>query len=406
MRKNILFALLANLVNAGFSWLMLILIIRLGTKEDIGMFGLAQAIALPIHMFFTLKLRTIQLSDVSKIYTDEEYFISRLYLSVLSLIFTILVACIFYFDKIDSIYAISALAISYSAAIIREYYISIYQIRERNDYLFFSNLIQGACSVFFFMLLFIVSGDFLYSILLYALIKFTFLLLDNKYYQKLSNYYISEFFKNTFNKNILSLFKSALPLGVVSVIGALFTSIPRLKLEEYWGLSELGVFTTLMSLVVFINLFTGSFIQAILPRMTNIYVESKKAFLKQLITSFVSVSIVLAIFLLICREFSFYILLTVFGGSYTSYENEFLLAMLSGCVLCYFHLSNFLLNVQREYSSQVYIYSLSAVASYISADYLIPRYGLDGAIYSTIICSLVGIVLSTIVFTKNFLKKV
>ena len=407
MKTNILFALLANLVNAGFSWIMLIFIIRFGGKEDIGMFGLAQAIALPIHMFFTLKLRTIQLSDVNHKFQEKDYIGSRLYLAVANLIFTAFIALIFYSDHINYMVAICSLALSYSVAVFREYYISVYQINELNKYFFISNLIQSFISVLVFSLVFFLTRNIVYSILFYSISKFILILLDGFFYRKISDKSSYRLLYDFIMKknNFMNLVKVGLPLGITSVISAFFTSIPRFELERFYGLEVLGVFTTVISLVVILNLFMSSFIQAILPRMTKSYLNNIKIFLLSTLKVLMLMSVFSSIFLLICNYFSFYILYFVFGNSYTSYQSEFFLAMVSGVVLCYFHFSNFLLNVQRTYKEQVYIYIIAAIMCFLSAYYLIPIYGICGAIYSNIICYLFGIFMSLFIFIINFKSK-
>lgn len=407
MKKNVLFALLANLVNAGFSWVMLIFIIRLGSKEDIGMFGLAQAIALPIHMFFTLKLRTIQLSDINNNFKDTDYIGSRLYLALANLLFSGFVSLIFYFDHINYMLAISALALSYSVAVFREYYISIYQAKELNQYFFLSNIIQGSIAVITFSMTFYVFRNIVYSILAYSLSKLFLIVIDEYFYKKLSDKKsISLIFNFLTKKNrFVDLVKLGLPLGLTAVISAFFTSIPRFQLEKFYGLEALGIFTTIMALVVILNLFISSFIQAILPRMTKLYINNWQSFKIKMIKILLLVTGLFGLFLLLTYKLSFYILYLVFGDHYTSYQNEFFLAMVSGVVLCYFHFSNFLLNVQKTYNQQIYIYAASALVCFLSGFYLIPLYGVNGAIYSTLTCYFFGIIYSIYIFNFNLKSK-
>lgn len=407
MKKNVLFAFLANLVNAGFSWIMLILIIRLGSKEDIGIFGLAQAIALPIHMFFTLKLRTIQLSDLDNKFQDTDYIGTRLYLALANLLFTIIIALIFYLDYLNYMLAISALALSYSVAVFREYYISIYQSKELNKYFFLSNTIQGFISLLIFSITFYIFRNIVYSILFYSLSKFFLILFDGFLHKKISNtnsiYLISNFFtkKNNFNE----LVKIGLPLGLTAVIAAFFSSIPRFQLEKYYGLESLGVFTTIMSLVVILNLFMSSFIQAMLPRVTKLYSNDLNLFKIVIIKMLLVMTILFGVFLLFINNFSFYILYFFFGDDYTTYQNEFFLAMISAVALCYFHFSNFLLNVQKTYKHQIYIYIASVIICFVSSFYLIPKYHIYGAIYSTLLCYLFGTIYSFCFFNFKLKNK-
>lgn len=408
MKKNLFYSFIANLVNAGFSWLMLIFIIRYGTKTDIGLFGLAQAIALPIHMFFTLKLRTIQLSDIEQKYQNYIYAGSRLYLAIANFIFTIIFSIILYHSSLKSLSIIIALSIYYSTVIFREYYISIYQINERNDYLLYSNLIQNVLTILTFALSFIWSKDIVLSTIVYAITRVLLTFIDNIFYKNLSPHHIVSLLEKSVSHydEIWHLIKRSIPLGITSIIGALLTSIPRFQLEKSKGLEELGVFTTLMSLVVIINLFMNSFVQALLPRMSKSYFNNVKEFTSKSFIFFFIISVFLMCVLLVSYYFSDLLIYIAFGKKYIDYQYEFFLAMLSGCVLCYFHFSNFLLNVQRSFDQQLLIYSFSAFSCYIASVYFIPVYGLKGAIFTTIISSFTGILLSLLVFIRNLSRKV
>lgn len=143
MKKQVIFSMLANLTPVGFSWLILLYLIHFGVKEHIGYWGVLQAIALPIHLFFTFKLRVIQLVEYDN-YKNSTFFYSRVFLALSSLIITFLYALIFL--DINYVYPIFFLALSYSVAIIREYYVSVYQIHHKNEYFFTTNLVSSFSS--------------------------------------------------------------------------------------------------------------------------------------------------------------------------------------------------------------------------------------------------------------------
>lgn len=400
MKKNIFYALLANLVNAGFAWLLLLYLIRFGTKSDVGLMGLAQAIALPIHMFFTLKMRTIQASDIDKIFKDQDYISSRVILSVINILITLVVAIFLYFDQLNYIIAIFALSISYSLAILREYYISILQIAEKNNLLFFSNIVQGIVGLSLFVITYKLTGSVVWALLAMSISRFPAMLFDIAFTRPFAHTKIKDSLKEFPQRKdkIILLMRKSFPLGVTAIIGALFTSIPRLILERYSGLELLGVFTTLMSLIVVVNLFMTSFVQALLPRMTNYYHNNYYIFKKVLINYFILMLFLLSIVLIFTYIFSSKILHIVFGVEYMIYGYEFFVCMVSGVFLCLFHFSNFLLNIQKNYNVQIHIYSFCALICLVSSYLLIPMYSISGAIFSTLICSACGFLICLFIF--------
>lgn len=402
MKKNILFALLANAFNAAISWILLLFLIRYGKKEDIGLYSLVQAIALPIHLFFTFKLRTIQLSDINNTFQKPEYFNSRILLSFASLFVTLAIASLMYMGNYKYILAISMLGVGYSAMLIREYFISIYQINEKNEYFFLSNIMFGLISTLTFIISYIAFKDIIVAIACFSISRVICLLVDIIILNKIFNERVITYL-SIFNKTkTYSLLKLGLPLGITAVIGSLLTSIPRIKLEATSGLAVLGVFTTLMSLVAFFNLFMSSFSQALIPRLSQSYTLSKPQFKKELGQWSIFLSFILIIILILTYSFDTLILGTIFGREYTNYTDEFFLSMVAGCVLCIFHFTNMMLNVQRNFKPQVYIYSICAVICFISAYILIPYYDLKGAIYTALIASLSGILASITVFYIKF----
>lgn len=396
-----MFALLANIVNAGIAWLMLLFLIRFGNNEDIGIYSLAQALALPIHLFFTLKLRTVQLSDVDQVHSNSDYFNSRVILALISLLATIVFAVIMYKGEHDYIISVSVLGIGYSAMLVREYFISVYQIKEKNEYFFYSNIILGLTTFLSFVVTYLSSKEIVLAIAAFSITRVFCLLVDLVLLKKFFLDNVISYFKIFDKKQIFSLFKIGLPLGITAALSSLFTTIPRIKLEDISGLVILGVFTTLMSLIAFFNLFMGSFSQALIPRLAYLYRYSRNNLIKEI---FIWLAI-LILGLMLCLVITYYnsalILTLVFGKKYAQYTNEFFLAIVSGCFLCLFYYSNMMLNIQRSFKSQVYIYTICAVVCFVVSALLIPSMQLKGAIYVSIICSLVGILISMCVFLAN-----
>src|SRR5690606_3293008 len=106
----------------------------------------------------------------------------------------------------------------------------------------------------------------------------------------------------------------------------------------------------------------------------------------------------LSIILFLTYIFSSKILLIIFGNKYMAYDYEFFISMVSGSFLCLFHFGNFLLNIQKNYSIQIKIYSFCALICLISSYFLIPIYSIIGAIFSTLICSTCGFLICLFIY--------
>lgn len=398
MKKNIIFALLSNFVTAFSAWLMLWYLIRFGRTEDVGLFGLVQAIALPLYMFLTFKLRTIQITDTSNNYSNNDYLGARILLAAINIFIAVIFFNIFYSN--DIVLAIIALSFGYSLSIIKEYYISLMQLNERNDIYLISNIFQSILSLLVFISVYYLTKNIIYAIAGFSLLRLPSLYIDQYLTKKFNNTNYNLALKNLFNKegSIKKLLIVGMPLGITAVIGATFTSIPRIVLEKFDSLEALGIFTMLMSLIVVVNLFMSSFTQAILPRLSKLYKADMKAFNKMSFIFFILLFVISLVGLFLGYLYSKEILSIVFGKKYSIYSNEFFMCMISAALLAFFHYANMLLNAIKYFSKQMYIYALCALFSLVSSILLIPLYGLEGAIYSSMICSLTGFLLSMITF--------
>jgi O-antigen/teichoic acid export membrane protein len=62
---------------------------------------------------------------------------------------------------------------------------------------------------------------------------------------------------------------------------------------------------------------------------------------------------------------------------------------------------NIAISAQRAFRIQFPIYAACTVVTLIASLALIPRLGLDGAVYAYILCNLTGLILTCIVYATN-----
>ena len=392
MRKQVIFATLANLVPVGFSLLILLYLIHFGTKSDIGIWGLLQAVSLPIHLFFTFKLRVIQLVDHKNEYSDNSYFYSRVLLGLLNLIVTIFYALLFMKDIY--FYSMLALACSYSLAIIREFYISRYQIENKNHFFFIVNSLSGLLSFAFFIYTYKISSSIYYSIIVFSLTRVSFITLDyilfkNKIYLIIQDINKIEIYK---------LLRLGLPLGVTVFLTALLVSIPQIMIERKLGVEKLGAFVSIAVLFSVFGLVFNSAFQVFLPNLSKGRKEDQRLEVKKIFSYLLLFLFLFDLIILYFVDGIYYMLLK---DSSLTYIKEFVLCLLAANTLVVFSFGNFLLNLSKQYVLQPYLYFFLVLIITVFNLLFLEILEISSVFLSLIIANLIGFITSVFVYYKR-----
>jgi O-antigen/teichoic acid export membrane protein len=404
LRKNIFWALVANGATAGFSWLMLMVLTKVAGAAEVGLFALAQAVALPVHTFFTFKLRVVQATDHTAEFSDDEYKNFRILSGILNFLVAAVLSLFLY--KGSTYVLIIILSLSYSIVIYREFYVSVLQKHERNDRITFSNIAQGLLALVLFVCGFLVTRDLkvgMAGILISRILCV--LAVDRRLSRPFGSWGKHTFYvsirEGAIRRRLNALFRIGIPMGGVALLSTLFASIPRLVLDKAVSTEAVGFYSALSSLVVVMSLFINSLAQSITPRLALIYMENKRDFankIKKLIL--LSIGFVLAC-LAVSWFFGKTILTLAFTREYAAFNSSFFKLMIGGGILVLFSVMIIAITAQRSFRIQLPIYVLCTLVTLVSSIFLIPRLGIDGAVYSFALCNITGFLLSYIVYSRN-----
>jgi O-antigen/teichoic acid export membrane protein len=94
LRANFSWTFVGNAVNAGSWFAMTIVLAKLGSPEHVGQFALGLAIAAPVFMFATLRLRDVQATDAKQEYVFGDYFALRIITTVLALLAVVVIVSV------------------------------------------------------------------------------------------------------------------------------------------------------------------------------------------------------------------------------------------------------------------------------------------------------------------------
>lgn len=385
LKKNFYWNFIGNLIYAFAQWAILSLLAKLGNPRMVGQFSLGLAITAPIILFTNLQLNSIQVTDTQHKYKFGEYLGLRIVTNFIAILITIFVILLGNYNPLTS-FVIILVAFSKVIESWSDVVFGYLQQKERMDFTAVSRIIKAVLMLLFISLFLLITHNVIWMVvglcLSYIIV---FLFYDVKVLRKFTSPEIV-----LSRKSYIEITKLALPLGIVLMLGSLCTNIPRIIIEKFLGEEQLGYFAAMAYLIVAGNTFIGAVGQAAAPRLAILFSQKdflrfQKLFLQLLLIGLLTGIVGVIISLL----FGEIILRILYDASYGKYKGIFTLLMVSGT---FNFLSTFLgigLTAIKSFKVQPYLGVIWIVVSFIGSLVLIPKFGLTGAGYSTIISSVV-----------------
>jgi O-antigen/teichoic acid export membrane protein len=389
---------------------MLVILTKLGSPETVGVYGIAQAIALPISTFLTLRLRTVQVTDIGNEFEFGHYYALTLIMTVLTIVSVAVVGIVKEAGTMASI--ITLLGSVYAFANLRQVFIAMMQKTERMYLISISQAASGFLSLVLFSLFFYFSRDLCYSVTGYLLSQLIVLLLYDlpvvqRLHKSLEKRY-KQYPKLTAKWHLSpmrALVKKSLPLGFVALLGSLLTSIPRLVMDKYVSREVVGYYVGISSILVFGNMLTVAIGQAVSPRLARYYQESIKSY-RTLMVKFTVVCLVIGLAGVVISFLAGRIILNfMFTQQYAEYSRLLTYVMIAGVFLFLFSSMNTALNTARCFMVQVPVYGLVVVVCLGGSFLLIPVYGIYGAAIAVCLANFVGFVVVLFLVLHAISKK-
>lgn len=385
-----------NLIFSLSQWLIMIMIARLTSKENLGQYALALAIVLPVYAVTNLQLRPLFILDDNgnKHYTYSNFY----YLRLLSSFFGFLV-CLFFGFYYEEIFLILFLVagIKFLESLSDIIY-AFYNSKDKTYLISKSLLLKGVGGAFLCMLG-LVFFNFIWAIYFILLNYFlVWYFLDNKYIVQ-----TDEIVEKKLNFRILN---QAIPMGVTLGLVTLQSSIPRIFLNHYESTELVGILSILSYFVVIGSIFINSICQYLSPKIVNFWINDVKEFKKY----YMGMQIISVLFgfivLVFCYFFGYFILDLIYGEKFIGYKKELNLIMFSGVFLYLSTVNGFTLTSIGYIGKQIYLFGFVVLITLLSSYVLIPKFGIDGAIYSMIVAYFSQFIITSIVIIYKLKYKI
>jgi O-antigen/teichoic acid export membrane protein len=395
--------MLVGNVAYGFSqWGLLVTLAKIGTIEMVGNFALALAVVLPVLMFSSLSLRSLQITDHNGSYRFREYVSLRVLTLVLSLIFILGFGLV---SGYSTTVLASTMLIAGAKALeyVSDLLYGVLQQQEDMSRIAISMALRAALSVgalavavsLTHSLVWAASGLLLASaavLVVYDIPK-TFrgrtgqigsgaraglqyirgLLSEGGGYRRLSK-----------------LAVSGLPMGFVLMMVSLNINIPRYFIERHLGMAELGIFSAIATLMAAGGVVTNALGQAAVPRLAKYFAAHDRRGFSILLSAIVFASFGLGILgfggaLLFGRQG----MALIYRPEYSTRQDVLVWLMgASG----FFYLGSTLgyaVTAVRCFTPQLPLFAGAAATTAVGCIVLVPRFGLRGAAIAILISSLV-----------------
>lgn len=370
-----------NVLFAASQWLMLVVVGRLNGPAAVGEYAYVLAIVSPIMLLAQLGLRPVLVSDQKNEYAFEVYVNLRLILAFLGVFAATSIAAVLT-GNAYLILLTAAVAVLKGVENISDIYYAAAQRASRLWVMAASLGLRGVGGVSVFALVYCTTRDMLVSVLAMVLAWLVVLVgwdLRGKELEEKQK-------KNIPFSVYRTLFLTALPMGIVSCLIVLNTSIPRVVLQHAGGAAELGVFAAMVQFMLVGTVVMMAMNQALASRLAKALSAHKHAELLKLMTVGFALASVLGVgFLGISYMAATDIMRFVYGESFTHFSNLLVWVAVAAWVGYVASLLTFAAAMSRQFVRQ--LVASVVVVLFITglSVYLIPHYGVWGAVLTLIL---------------------
>lgn len=397
---------IGNFIYLGSQWLISVVLVRFGGFEDAGVFSLAMAICNVLVVVSNYNLRVFYVSDVKSKFSDNTYIATRIctmmFAIAVCIAFTVFKGYAFRTQMVVWMYMFYKSVESYSDVLT-----GIWQKKEGMKNVALSLGLKGLLSVLFFGVSYGIFHDLLISTILMSfasvLVLITFDFNKTKIYVN-----PKKLFKNINTYCICSLLKQGFHAMVAALCVIMFTSIPKLVLEDVLNAELLGVFSSVSTPSVVISTFAIGVLLPLASKMVENYESNNIKELIKLILGcnlgFVGIGLLATLFSAIAGQFMFAV---VFGKEILPYFTLFYcmiwVSVFIAVINCY---ATFLIAI-RKLKGLLFFSAIACVVEFALCMLLISKENIYGAGYAMLVTLIIQFVAETvyIIYLFNERKK-
>ena len=402
LKRNFVWIASGRFVYAASQWLLLAVIARLATVDDLGEFTYALAVTSPIIVLAQMNMRAFMITDAKGEFELREYLYTQFL--TLSMALVIIVAIAAYSDATESA-ALIILAVGFYKAAegISSIFYGVSQKQELMAPVGISMAAHGLSAAFMMSAMMLTSGSVSHGVLGILLAWLIILFgLD----VRMGRGWLTGSGRMR-SLPVWKIVNSCFPLGVTTALLTLRINLPVYFIKAELGVEQVGYYSAVAYFLVIGNLLSGSLTQVSSPRLARYYFreDAKRfsfLFRKHLGILFIGGMASVAFVALFSAE----ILWLLYGGEYAKHSGLLIwvsLTVATGFISQFFGV---ILTVARLFRYQVVSNIAGITVVVILSIYCIPLYGIDGGAIALLGGAFVSLFVNVFVSWKHVLSKI
>ncbi|MCG7408999.1 oligosaccharide flippase family protein [Paenibacillus sp. ACRRX] len=390
--------LLGNVVYAACQLGMLVVLARMGSVKDVGLFSLALAISAPVFMLANLQLRGVIATDASKHHPTGAYISLRIVSSCMALLVVAGFAAVYLPDRTAALAIILMGAAKFFEAISDVLY-GWWQQHEKMDWSGSSLMMRGIVSLVVFGGTYYYAGELATALAAYAGSWMLLLML----YDWPRAVRLKGFKWRSSPVQWWGLIKQCWPLGIVMMLVSLQANVPRYLIADAYGHEALGYYSALLYVTVAITTVVSSLGQSVSPRLSRAWAQHDEGTVKSVLNkSMYVISGMGVAAMIIIAVAGKWMLSLLYGSGYDAYYDLLILLVLGAVIGCVASLFGFALTAARVFKAQLII-NAAGVGVTLAAQYLFIQLGMSliSAGYAMIIVSVTNMLFAYLIWNHR-----
>ncbi|MGO9094198.1 MAG: lipopolysaccharide biosynthesis protein [Bryobacteraceae bacterium] len=401
--------------NATYSvcqWIILVAMAKLVSPLMLGKFALGLAVSAPILTFTNLQLRAVQATDAREQYHFSEYFGLRIVTTAAGLLVIALIAL---FGRFQPGTAAIVLAVGMAKAVecMSDVFYGLFQHHEDLKRIAVSMMLRGLLASGALAAVVYLTRNVLWGTLaMMGVWAVVWALHDLRWgHRMVAAAHAAAGGRSqpggrhglrprTEPVRSWTLFKLALPLGIVMVLVALNTNIPRYFVEYQMGEENLGVFSAMAYAMVALTGVGEALGQSAAPKLARYFANGQIAQFRLLVGKLLAIVAVPGAAAILVAYFGGATLLgLMYTPRYAQHADAFTWLMVTAAATCVALLLSSAVTAARHFRIQVPMFATTALTLAAGCYFLVPVAGMRGAAMAAAFASTLHVLMAAGVLT-------
>lgn len=402
IKRSTVWNLIASILNASMTALILFFLSWTNKNEMTGVFSIATAIAYQVQAIGLFGVRNYHITDVKHQFSFSDYF----YVNVFSTCIMIFALVFMSFGKgytFDKAIIIFTFTLYRAIDIYEALFYDEYQRYDRIDIGLIFQTIRFCISLFVLIGVLLITGSLAGACICAILASIGVVIYQNKDFYKLFNCKIEKFNKKNFKK----LIGICLPICIAGFISMYLINAPKYAIDANLNDEIQGVFAILFVPVFTINMIATVIYRPYITKISHEWFRKKyDKFLKSVAFQILGIVILTGLITIFGYVIGLRLLGIVYHIPLVTYSWEFTILLLGGGMNTLAVFLSQILVIIEEQNKNFIIYIFSFLATLLMSAPLLEKFQILGASILYVIASLILVVFSLLViFIKTKKEK-